>query len=179
MQHVHGEGQVSLGLGGQHARRSEARVIDESDVVLAHPLRRIGRVRDDRVERLIVPVGRFRQGVPQSDVKVREVDVVQEHVDAAQVVRRQVDLLAEILTATRRPEKLRELQQQRPRARARVVHARHVGAPIQGEGRENLCDLLGRVELAARLARARGIHGHQVLVGITEGIDLRSTVFQR
>ena len=104
---------------------------------------------------------------------------MQEHVDAAQVVRRQVDLLTKILTATRRTEKLRELQEQGPRARARIVHARHVGAPIQSEGREDLGDLLGRVELATRLARARGIHGHQVLVGITESIDLRSTVLQR
>ena len=85
---------------------------------------------------------------------------MQEHVDAAQVVRRQVDLLAEILAATRRPEKLRELQEQGPRTRARVVHARDIGAPVQGEGREDLGDLLGRVELAARLARARGVHGH-------------------
>ena len=104
---------------------------------------------------------------------------MQEHVDAAQVVRRQVDLLTKVLTAARRPEKLRELQEQGPRARAGIVHARDVGAPIQGEGREDLGDLLGRVELATRLTRARGIHGHQVLVCVAEGIDLRSTMLQR
>ena len=104
---------------------------------------------------------------------------MQEHVDAAQVVRRQVDLLTKVLTAARRPEKLRELQEQGPRARARVVHASYIGAPVQREGCENLRNFLGRVELAARLARTRGVHGHQVLVGVAEGVDLRSTVFQR
>ena len=136
-------------------------------------------LRDDRVERLIVPVGRFRQSVPQCDVEVREVDVVQEYVDAAQVVRRQVDLLAEILSATRRPENLRKLQEQRPRARAGIVHARDVGAPIQGEGREDLGDLLRRVKLTARLTRAGGVHFQQKLLGITESINFRARMIKR
>ena len=38
-QHVHGEGQVRLRLWGQHARRGEAWVVDESRIVLADPLR--------------------------------------------------------------------------------------------------------------------------------------------
>ena len=99
-------------------------------------------------------MGWLRKGIPQRDVEVREVDVVQEHVDAAQVVRRQVDLLTKVLTAARRPEKLRELQEQGPRARARVVHASYIGAPVQREGCENLRNFLGRVELATRLTRA-------------------------
>ena len=93
-------------------------------------------------------MGRLRQSIPQCDIEVREVDIVQEHVDAAQVVRRQVDLLTKVLTTARRPEQLRELQEQRPRARARVVHAGHIGAPVQREGCKNLRDFLRRVEFA-------------------------------
>ena len=68
-------------------------------------------------------------GVPQCNVEVGEVDVVQERVDMTQVTRRQVDLLDKILTATGRPEKLRELQEQGPPGPNRLVHARDTRDP--------------------------------------------------
>jgi hypothetical protein len=46
------------------------------------PLRRVGRVGHDRLERLVVPVRRIDEGVAVGDVELLEVDVVQEHVDA-------------------------------------------------------------------------------------------------
>ena len=110
---MHGEGQVRLRLRGQHTRRGEAWVVDESRIVLADPLRRVRRIGDDRFEGLIVPVRRVCECVPMGDAEVGEVDVVQEHVDPAQVVGGQVDLLAEEPAAhVLLTEDLRELQQQ-------------------------------------------------------------------
>ena len=40
-----------------------------------------------------------------------------------------------------------------------------------GDPRQHLRDLLGREEFATRLARTRGIHRHQVLVGIPEQVN--------
>ena len=40
-----------------------------------------------------------------------------------------------------------------------------------GDPGQQLGDLLRREELAAGLAGARGVHGHQVLVGVTERVD--------
>ena len=106
------------------------------------------------------------------DAEVGEVDVVQEHVDPAQVVSGQVDLLAEepaahiLLT-----EHLRELQQQRARATGRVVDAVDARLAHDRDAGQHLADLLRREELTARLARVRGVHRHEVLVGVAEGVD--------
>ena len=55
----------------------------------------IGRVRHDSVKRLIIPVAGIRQRIAAADVELLVVDVMKEHVDATEVVGRDVDLLAE------------------------------------------------------------------------------------
>lgn len=60
---------------------------------------------------------------------------MEERVDAAQVVGREVDLLAEECVHVLCPHHLRELQQQRPRSRARVVDPYQIGYKnVQGVG---------------------------------------------
>ncbi len=51
-------------------------------------------------------------------------------------------------------------------------------APIQSDARKNLANPLGGEELTARLSCARGIHRHQILVGVTESINRRLPVGQ-
>ena len=106
------------------------------------------------------------------DAEVGEVDVVQEHVDPAQVVGGQVDLLSEEPAAhVLLTEHLRELQQQRARAAGRVVDAVDALLAHDRDAGQHFADLLRREELTARLARVRGVHRHEVLVGVAEGVD--------
>ena len=60
---------------------------------LARPSDRVRRIRDDCLERLIVPVLRVGQRIPARNVEVVKVDVMQEHIDAAEVVGGDIDLL--------------------------------------------------------------------------------------
>ena len=78
---------------------AKARVIDVERIGLALPFNRIWGIRDDGIERLIVPMGGLLERVAQRDVELIEVHIVQEHVDACKVVSGQVDLLAEIAVA--------------------------------------------------------------------------------
>ena len=68
-------------------------------------------------------------------------------------------------------EHLGELQQQRARAAGRVVDLVDLGLADHGDPGEQFGDLLRRVELAAGLAGVRGVHAHEVLVGVAEGVD--------
>ena len=169
---MHGEGQVGLRLGGQHAGRRKPRIVDERRIVVSGPVDRIGRIRHDRLERLLVPVLRLGERVTQGDVEVGVVDAVQEHVNAAQVVGGQVDLLPEVALAhTTLAKHLPELQQQRARTARRVVHLVHVCLADHRDAGEQLGHLLGCVELPARLAGAGGIHRHEVFVGVAEQVN--------
>jgi hypothetical protein len=90
------------------------------------------------------------------DVELLEVDVVQEHVDAAQVVGRQVDLLTEeALPHVVLAEHLGELQQQRTRATRRVVDLVDLGLADHRDPGQKLRDLLRREELAPDLPAPR------------------------
>ena len=116
------EGKVGLGLGGEHARRGEAVVVDERWIVAAFPFHGIGRIGDDGIKRFVVAEVRVGQGVAQLDVELVVVDVVQEHVHPRQVVRRVVDLLAkEPVLNDMGVKVLLRLQQQRTAAAGGVV----------------------------------------------------------
>ena len=75
--------------------------------------------------------------------------------------------LADVVLA----EHLRELQQQRPGAACRVVDLVDLGLAHHRDPRQQLGDLLRGEELTAGLACARGVHRHQVLVGVAERVD--------
>ena len=158
-------------FGRQHTGRRVARVVDQQRVGVAVPFDRVGRVGHDRLERLVVPVGRVDQRVAVGDVELLVRDVVQEHVDPAQVVGGQVDLLAEVaLPHLAVAEDLLVLQQHRPGATGRVVDLVDLGLADDRDPGQELGDLLRRVVLTAGLAGRRGVHLHEVLVGVAEQV---------
>jgi RecA/RadA recombinase len=84
-------------------------------------------------------VRRVDERVAVGDVELLVVDVVQEHVDAREVVGRQVDLLAvEALPHVVLAEHLGELQQQRARAARRVVDLVDLGLADDRDAGEQL-----------------------------------------
>ena len=171
-QHVHGESQVGLRLGCQDTGGAEAGVVDEQRIVVARPLDAVGRIADDGVE-LQAQVGRCREGVAQGNVEIGEVDAVQKHVDAAQVVGRGIDFLPEVLQIGIVPAHgLGKLQQQGAAAAGGVVHAAYLRVALRGQAGQQLADAFGGKEFAAALARAGGIHLHEVFVGIAENVVL-------
>ena len=120
---------------------------------VAVPFDRVGRVGHDRLERLFVPVGRVDQRVAVGDLELLVRDVVQEHVDPAQVVGGQVDLLAEVaLPHLAVAEDLLVLQQHRPGPTGRVIDLVDLGLADDGDPGQELGDLLRGVVLTAGLA---------------------------
>ena len=173
VEHVHREGKVGSTLRSQYACRSIARIVDEDGVVLAVPFERIGRIGYDGIERTSIELQRVVERVAQLDVEVVVVDVVKEHVDAAQVVGRGIDLLSEVLQlGIALPDGLGEFEQQGARTACRVIDLADVGIAHLGDACQHVAHLLGRKELSTRLARVAGIHLHQIFVGIAEGVDL-------
>ena len=172
MQRVHDKRQIRFAAGCQHACRRETRVVDEQRVLIAVPLDRIWWVRHNSFEWLIIPMLRREQRVVASNIELIKTYIVQEHVDAAEVVGRQVNLLtietiAHILFA----QNLGELQQQRTRTACRVIHLVHLRLAHKGQAAKQIADLLRCEELTTRLARSAGVHGHEELVGITKSVD--------
>lgn len=113
---MHNERHVSLALGSKHARRRKARVVDQNRVIVAHPLDGVRRIADDDLKRLVVPVLRADKRVLVSDIKLVKADIMQKHIDTAEIVGGEVDLLTEkALTDVVPAEYLRRLEQQRAR----------------------------------------------------------------
>ena len=90
---VHDKGKVRLGFGRKDARRRIARVVDEERVVAPLPRDGIGRIGDDDFKGLVVPMGGLGERIAVRDVEFVGTEVVQEHIDTTEVVRRDVDLL--------------------------------------------------------------------------------------
>ena len=152
------EGEVGLRLGGQHPSRGEPRIVDEGGVPISHPAHRVGRIGYDGIERLLVAKLRIEQRVAQRDVELIVVHIVQEHVHPRQVVGGVVDLLPEeSFLYLVRIKLLLRLQEERPRATRRVVDLVHLPKPMQSQLRNELGDILGGEELAARFPRIRRV----------------------
>ena len=170
---VHDESQIRRRFGCQHAGRGEARVVDEQGVGVARPFDGVGRVGDDGFERLKIRVLWVEQGVAQGNVELVVADIMQEHVDAAEVIGGQVDLLpikalADVVLA----QDLGKVQQQRAGPAGGVVDLVDLAFADQGQAGEQLGDVLGGEELAAAFAGVGGVHGHQVFVGVAKGVDV-------
>ena len=167
------ESKVGSRVRGQHTGAAVAVVVDEQRVLASFPRDAVRGIRYDGIERLEVSVPWIQQRVAQLDVEIVVVDVMQKHVDTTKVVGGGVDLLTIILQRRVLPsDGLRELQQQRARATGRVVDASNLVAVGSCQASQKFTHLLRREELAARLSCIRGVHGHQELVGIAEGINL-------
>ncbi len=111
---MHNKGKVRLGFRSQHPGGGKTRIVDQDRVVVPFPFDGIGRIGDDQLKRFFVPVCRVGQRVLTGDVEVLKPDVMQMHVDAAEVVSGDVDLLTEkALADILFPEDLGRFQQQR------------------------------------------------------------------
>ena len=64
-----------------------------------------------------------------------------------------------------------EFQQQRTAAAGRIIHFVHLFFADERNTGRKLGNLLRREEFATRFSRIAGIHRHQELVGIAEGVD--------
>ena len=167
---MHDEGKVGLGLGRQHTGRREPGVVDEGGVLVALPLDGVGRIADDGLEGLVVPVLRRGKSVPVGNIELVIVDVVEEHIDAAQVVGG--DLLAiKPLAHMVAAQYLGGLQQQGAGPAGGIVDFVDLRLAIDGDTGQQLGHLLGREVLAAALAGVGGVHTHQVLVGVAKSVD--------
>ena len=116
------------------------------------------------------------QRILVGDIEFIKINIVQEHIDTAQVVGRQVDFLTEealpdILFA----QNLSRLQQQG--AAGRVIDLVDFGFAHNGKAGQQFRDLLRGKELAAALASVGGVHTHQVLIRIAKRINRVFLVF--
>lgn len=112
------------------------------------------------------------EGVLAGDVELVIANVVEEHVNAAEIVGGEIDLLTvESLAHFVAPEKLGSLQKQRAGATGGVIDLVDLGLVADGDAGEKLGDFLRREKLATALAGVGGIHAHEVFVGVAEGID--------
>ena len=94
-QRVHDKGQVRFGFRGQHTGRGETRVVNQDRVIIAFPFDRIGRVADNDLKGFLVPMLGRNQRILMRNIEFVKINIVQEHIDTAQVVGRQVDFLPE------------------------------------------------------------------------------------
>ena len=98
---------------------------------------------------------------------------MQKHIDAAEVVGRDVDLLPVKAVADGVLAKhLFGFQQQRTRAARRVIDLVDLGFPDRAKPCQKLGHIGRREKFAARLARIGGVHGHQIFISITEGVNV-------
>ena len=116
---------------------------------------------------------RTQEGVFQTDVEVVEIDVVQEHVDATEVVGRRVHLLSVVLQVlVLLSYRFGELQQERTRTAGGVVNLLNARIVPRSQPGQEFRHLLRREELSATLACLASVHLHQELVGVAEGVVL-------
>lgn len=116
---------------------------------------------------------RVGQSIFTSNIKLIEFHIMEEHIDAAEVVGSQVDFLPEVPQRHAiLAQNLSGFQQQGTRTAGRVVNLIDLGFADRTQTGQQF-GYLGRcVELAAALASVGGIHGHQIFVGIAKRINI-------
>ena len=101
------------------------------------------------------------QRIAVGDVKFIVVNVVEEHIDAAEVVGSDIDLLpVKALPDVARAQNLSRLQKQRTGTAGWVVDLVDLRLSGDGNARQKLRHLLRRKVFAAALARVGGVHAH-------------------
>jgi len=105
------------------------------------------------------------------DIELLVVDIVEKHIDVAQVVGSQIDFLAEKALAHLVAAKyLDELEQQRTGTAGRVINLVDLALAHHSDASEQFGNLLRGKKLPARFSGIGGIHIHQVFIGIAEHI---------
>ena len=118
------------------------------------------------------------QRILMRNIEFIKINIVQEHIDTAQVVGRQVDFLPEeALTDILFAQNLRRFQQQGAGAAGRVIDLVDLGLAHNGKAGQQFRDLLRGKELTAALASVGGVHTHQVLIRIAKRINRVFLVF--
>ena len=111
----------ALLLGASTPAGEKRGVVNKQGVFVPSPLDGIGRIGYDEFKGLIIPMQRIGQRVIAGDVKLIVAHIMQEHIDAAQVIGGDVDFLPVVAdTDALRPQNLGGLQQQGARAAGRV-----------------------------------------------------------
>ena len=128
---------------------------------------------DDQFEGLVIPVLGIEQGIFALDIKLIKIHIVQKHINAAKVIGGDVNLLPEeadfdCIFA----HHLQRLQQQRTRTAGRVIDLVDLCLTYGAQPGQQFRHVSGGEELTTGLACVGGIHGHQVFVGITEGVNI-------
>ena len=115
---------------------------------------------------------RFEQCITQRDAEMIIVDVVQEHVDATEVVGRLVDLLTEeTLLHVLFADDFCNLHEKRTGTAGGVIDLAHLGLVERCDTCKELADLLWCEELTAGLACIACVHLHEELIRIAERIN--------
>ncbi len=114
----------------------------------------------------------FGQGISVLNVEMVVVDVVEKHIDATEVVGRDVDLLTvESLPYIVFSEDFCELEEEGTRTATRIVDLVDFGLSDGRDLCEEFAHFLGSVELSSRFSCIGGVHCHQVFVCIAEGVN--------
>ena len=116
---------------------------------------------------------RIRQGVVANDIEFVGLNAMQKHVDAAEVIGRDVDFLTEKAAIHAvLAEDFHGFQEQRAAAASGIVDLIDLLLADGAEFGQELRHLGGSEELASGLAGIRRIHRHQIFIGVAEGIDI-------
>ena len=152
-QGMHDEGHIRLALRRQDAGRGKTRVIDQERVIVTGPLDRIRRIGNNQFKGFVIPMLRIRQGILTGNGELIEADLMEEHVDAAEVVGRDIDLLAEeAVLDTVLAEDLHRLQQQGAGTAGGVIYLVDLRLPHRAQPGQQLGDIGRCEELAAGLS---------------------------
>ncbi len=83
---MHDKGKVGLGLRCQNPSWRKPRVVYQKRIGIAIPLDGIWRIRHDGLKGLITPMHGMSQRIPMRDIELVVVDIMQEHIDATEVI---------------------------------------------------------------------------------------------
>ena len=120
---MHGKSEVGLALWREHSSRQETWIVDEERVRVTVPSDGIWRIGNDSVKWLIVPMLWISESIAVSDIKIVVVDVVQKHIDAAEVESSEVDFLSiETLPDVFFAQYFGKFQKQRTRTASWIVN---------------------------------------------------------
>ena len=115
---------------------------------------------------------RRQQGIFMGNVKLIKINVMQEHIDTAEVVCSQVNFLTvKSLTDILFAKNFRRFQKQRTRTASRVINLVDLCFPSDSHTSQQFRNLLRSEELAAAFSGIGCVHTHQIFVSITEGIN--------
>ena len=112
---------------------------------------------------------RTEQRIFPHDAELVRINAVQEHVDAAEIVGRQVDFLpVESVVDVLPAQHLRHFQQQRARTTGRVIDLVDSRFADGAEACQQLRNISRGEILPALFPGIRSVHAHQVLIGVAE-----------